>query len=180
MRAFLQGDSGTPGTLLKRLPKLDSVALLVTIPGGALLDAKLARPTSKTDLIRYWTLNSTDLAVAARRCDNHSRFGCTLQFCAFVGGLLEQSLETATIDAQAGMITAGWHDHGQDPGSVHGRFVKWHTIGDLAGSVTEDVGRIRSHPLVPGSIPIYGYIYDVATGRLVEVEAAARAGASTS
>jgi carbonic anhydrase len=31
------------------------------------------------------------------------------------------------------------------------------------------VSRIRSHPLVPRSIPIYGYIYDVTSGRLVDV-----------
>jgi len=29
----------------------------------------------------------------------------------------------------------------------------------------EDVARIRAHPLVPGGIPIYGYIYDVTSGR---------------
>jgi carbonic anhydrase len=31
---------------------------------------------------------------------------------------------------------------------------------------------------VPKSIPIYGYIYDVKTGRLVEVPAATAAGAA--
>jgi carbonic anhydrase len=36
--------------------------------------------------------------------------------------------------------------------------------------VIDDVARIRSHPLVPKSIPIYGYIYDVRTGKLNEVE----------
>jgi carbonic anhydrase len=34
---------------------------------------------------------------------------------------------------------------------------------------SEDVLRIRSHPLVPKTIPVYGYIYDVRTGRLIEV-----------
>jgi hypothetical protein len=38
---------------------------------------------------------------------------------------------------------------------------QWLTIGDLAASVTEDVLRIRSHPLVPAGIPIYGYIFHV-------------------
>jgi len=42
--------------------------------------------------------------------------------------------------------------------------------------VAADVSRIRNHPLVPGSIPIYGYIYDVLSGRLVEVPAATEAG----
>ena len=39
-----------------------------------------------------------------------------------------------------------------------------------------DVQRIRSHPLVPRDIPIYGYIYDVANGRLVEVPEATQIG----
>jgi carbonic anhydrase len=84
--------------------------------------------------------------------------------------LLDKSLETATIDAQ------GWHDHGSGPGSVHGHFIKWHTFKDLAASVVEDVKRIRSHPLVPSTIPIYGYYYDVKTGRLVEVPEATAIG----
>jgi carbonic anhydrase len=40
----------------------------------------------------------------------------------------------------------------------------------------DDVERIRHHPLVPKSIPVYGYLYDVRSGRLIEVEAATRAG----
>jgi carbonic anhydrase len=43
-------------------------------------------------------------------------------------------------------------------------------------SVVADVQRIRSHPLVPSSIPIHGFIYDVKTGRLVEVPAATKIG----
>jgi carbonic anhydrase len=38
------------------------------------------------------------------------------------------------------------------------------------------VKRIRSHPLVPSDVPIYGYIYDVKSGRLIEVPAATKAG----
>ncbi len=40
----------------------------------------------------------------------------------------------------------------------------------------EDVQRIRNHPLVPGEIPIHGYIYDVKTGKLVEIPEATAAG----
>ena len=46
-------------------------------------------------------------------------------------------------------------------------------------SVVDDVTRIRTHPLVPENIPIYGYIYDVRTGKLNEVEKATRAGKAT-
>jgi carbonic anhydrase len=54
--------------------------------------------------------------------------------------------------------------------------VKWLTFTDNAQSVAEDVTRIRHHPLVPGDIAIYGYIYDVGTGKLVEVPEATKAG----
>jgi carbonic anhydrase len=39
-----------------------------------------------------------------------------------------------------------------------------------------DVERIRQHPLVPREIPIYGDIYHVETGRLVEVTEATAIG----
>jgi len=39
--------------------------------------------------------------------------------------------------------------------------------------------RIRTHPLVPGNIPIYGFVYDVAIGQLNEVEEASAAGRPT-
>ena len=42
--------------------------------------------------------------------------------------------------------------------------------------MTADVRRISNHPLVPAEIPIYGYVYDVTTGRLVEVAEATAAG----
>jgi carbonic anhydrase len=45
--------------------------------------------------------------------------------------------------------------------------------------VVDDVAAIRNHPLVPGNIPVYGYVYHVETGRLVEVPAATEAGRAT-
>jgi carbonic anhydrase len=85
-------------------------------------------------------------------------------------GLLASSLQTAALGAD------GFYDVGSGPGSAEANYIDWLTIGDNAQSVTEDVGRIRSHPLVPGSIPIYGYMYDVTTGRLTEVAEATTAG----
>ena len=54
--------------------------------------------------------------------------------------------------------------------------MNWMTFSDNARSVAEDVTRIRSHPLVTRDIPIYGYIYDVKSGRLIEVPGATQAG----
>ncbi len=85
-------------------------------------------------------------------------------------GLLASSLETSSVDA------SGWHDNGAGPGSSEGDYIDWLTISDSARSVVADVRRIRDHPLVPGRIPIYGYIYDCKSGRLVEVPEATRAG----
>ena len=87
-----------------------------------------------------------------------------------MGDLLASSLETASVDEN------GWHDHGEGPGSPAGRDIDWLTISDQAESVTEDVARIRAHPLVPGNLPIYGFIYEVESGRLVEVSTATEAG----
>lgn len=87
--------------------------------------------------------------------------------------LLSKSLETATVDA------SGWHDVGRGPGSPEANHISWLTIKDQAESVCEDVARIKNHPLVPASIPVYGYIYDVKTGRLLEVADATRIGAAS-
>jgi len=87
--------------------------------------------------------------------------------------LLEHSLETAQLEG------GKWKDVGRGPGSVEGQFIEWLTIRDQASSVVADVERIKAHPLVPKHIPIYGYIYDVATGRLIEVSEATKAGKAT-
>jgi carbonic anhydrase len=87
-------------------------------------------------------------------------------------GLLASSLETAALGAD------GFHDVGKGPGSSEAKYIDWLTISHTQDSVTEDVQRIRNHPLVPGSIPIYGYVYDVTSGGLIEVADATAAGAA--
>ncbi|MCB0107744.1 MAG: hypothetical protein KDE53_17610, partial [Caldilineaceae bacterium] len=84
--------------------------------------------------------------------------------------LLASSLKTASVDA------SGWHDSGEGPGSTEGQFIDWLTIKNQEESVLADVQRIRNHPLVPADIPIYGYIFDVKSGKLIEVPAATEAG----
>lgn len=87
-----------------------------------------------------------------------------------MGNLLASSLKTASVDA------SGWHDSGDGPGTPDGKFVQWLTISDENQSVVDDVARIRNNPMVPADIPIYGYIYDCKSGRLVEVPDATAAG----
>jgi carbonic anhydrase len=85
-------------------------------------------------------------------------------------GLLAKSLNTATVDA------SGWHDVGSGPGSREGEFMEWLAFSDRYQSVVIDVQRIRNHPLVPKRIPIYGFLYDVRTGKLVAVPEAMEIG----
>ena len=101
---------------------------------------------------------------------HHSNCGMEFFTDEVIRGLLVNSLETAALGAD------GFYDVGTGPGSPEGKYIDWLTISDQASSITEDVARIRNHPLVPASIPIYGYIYDVTTGRLVEVPTATEAG----
>lgn len=87
-----------------------------------------------------------------------------------IRGLLAKSLKTARVDE------SGWHNVIEEGGSDEARFIPFLTISNLADSVTEDVQRIKRHPLVPADIPVYGYIYDVKSGRLIEVPEATEAG----
>ena len=87
-----------------------------------------------------------------------------------MGDLLAGSLETAELTPQ------GFRNASNPGGSAEGRYIKWHTIADQQLAVIEDVTRIRNHPLVDPAVPIYGYVYDVNTGRLNEVAAATQAG----
>jgi carbonic anhydrase len=87
-----------------------------------------------------------------------------------MGELLASSLKTATFEGGA------WRDSGEGPGSTEGRFMPWLTIRDQNAGLCDDVRRIRGHPLVPDDIPVYGYVYDVKTGRLAEVPQASRLG----
>lgn len=102
---------------------------------------------------------------------HHTDCGMLLFTNEIMNDLLSKSLKTASIDEN------GWHDCCEGGGSHEGNFINWLTIKDQAESVLEDVIRIKSHPLVSSDIPVYGYIYDVRTGQLIEVPAATKAGA---
>ena len=103
---------------------------------------------------------------------HHTNCGMEFFTDAVMRGLLASSLQTAALGPD------GFYDVGAGPGSSEANYIDWLTIADNAQSVAEDVRRIRTHPLVPASIPIYGYLYDVGTGRLLEIEAATAAGAA--
>jgi carbonic anhydrase len=45
----------------------------------------------------------------------------------------------------------------------------FHAFGDVANNVREQIQKVKSHPWVPQGIPVRGFIYDVKTGKLSEV-----------
>jgi carbonic anhydrase len=118
-------------------------------------------------IISYKLLGTKEIFVI-----HHSDCGMLFFDDDTIAGLLEQSLETAQL------TPTGFVDVGKGPGSSEGRFVKWHTIANQDLSVIQDILRIRASSLIPKTIPIFGYVYDVKTGKLVEVPGAKEAGAA--
>lgn len=125
------------------------------------------------DAIRSLVISYKLLGTAEWFVVHHTNCGMEFFTDDVMRGLLASSLETAALGE------GGFHDVGDGPGSAEGSYIDWLTIADQRGSVVDDVTRIRTHPLVPGSIPVYGYIYDVATGHLEEVPEATQAGRAT-
>jgi carbonic anhydrase len=48
-------------------------------------------------------------------------------------------------------------------------WMSFHSVADQSAALHEDVVRVRSHPLVPGSVLVGGFMYDVDTGLLRQV-----------
>lgn len=84
--------------------------------------------------------------------------------------LLSESLETAEYGED------GWYNPIKEGGSKAGEYINFLPISNIETTVTEDVRRIKNHPLVPSNIPIYGYIYQIETGKLIKVEEACKIG----
>ena len=122
------------------------------------------------DAIRSLVISYKLLGTAEWFVIHHSNCGMEFFTNEVMTGLLEQSLETAALGPD------GFYDVGAGPGSAAGRDIDWLTIADREQSVVDDVRRIRNHPLVPSTIPIYGYVYNVVTGGLEEVAEATEAG----
>jgi carbonic anhydrase len=122
------------------------------------------------DAIRSLVISYKLLGTAEWFVVHHTNCGMEFFTNDVIRGLLASSLETAALGEE------GFYDVGEGPGSTAGDNIDFLTIANQEQSVVEDVAKIRNHPLVPASIPIYGYIYDVTSGRLVEVPEATAAG----
>ncbi|WP_213065630.1 beta-class carbonic anhydrase, partial [Acinetobacter baumannii] len=100
------------------------------------------------DAIRSLVISHKLLGTQEWFVIHHTDCGMQLFTGEIIGDLLEDNLDTAQFDGKT------WSNPKHGGGSVAGHFVHWHTFADNAKSVTEDVQRIRTHPLVPPGIPI--------------------------
>ena len=122
------------------------------------------------DAIRSLVISYKLLGTGEWFVIHHSNCGMEYFTSDVMRELLASSLETAALGPD------GFHDVGRGPGSTEGGYIDWLTIGDQAQSVVADVARIRNHPLVPKTIPVHGFIYDVGSGLIVEVPEATELG----
>ena len=116
-------------------------------------------------VISYKLLGTKEFFVV-----HHTNCGMVTFNNDVMAGLLANSLETAGHDGTA------WKDVGQGPGSAEAAKIDWLTFTDDRQAVIDDVKKVRNHPLVPKSIPVYGYLYDVRTGKLEEITEATEIG----
>jgi len=124
------------------------------------------------DAIRSLVISHKLLGTQEWFVIHHTNCGMGMFTDETIRQLLASSLDTASLDAD------GWRDTGSGPGSTEGDFIDWLAFRDPIEALVTDVHRIRSHPLVPADVPIYGHIYDVTTGRLDPVEEAMAVGAA--
>ena len=122
------------------------------------------------DAIRSLVISYKLLGTAEWFVIHHTDCGMEFFTDEVIRGLLASSLETAALGPER--LLRRRRGPGSPEGGVH-RLADHRRPGR---SVADDVRRIRSHPLVPASIPIYGFIYDVRTGRLIEVPEATTLG----
>jgi carbonic anhydrase len=126
------------------------------------------------DAIRSLVISHKLLGTMEWFVVHHTDCGMELFSDEVMAELLDDSLATASFDGKT------WWNPQHGGGCAAGHFVKWHTIKNQEESVLKDVLRIRQHPLVPNDVPIYGYVFDVKTGKLNEVAAATAAGKASS
>ena len=123
------------------------------------------------DAIRSLVISHKLLGTVTWFVIHHTNCGMELFTDEIMANLLDDDLSTAQFDGK------NWSNPRHTGGHSAGHFIKWHTIAAQEESVVHDVRHIREHPLVPKNISIFGFVYDVHSGLLIEVDAATKAGA---
>ena len=166
----------TPKKRCAILTCMDARIDVAKITGMAEGDAHVIRNAggrASDDAIRSLIISHKLLFTEDWFVIQHTQCGMKKINDELMGNLLAKSLDPVIYK------DGEWHDPGIYLGSEEGRTIKWLSIRDNEESVRADVQRIRNHPLVSPAVSIYGYIYDVLTGKLNEVEGAESLGANS-
>lgn len=175
------GDKGTlampPARRFAILTCMDARLDPARFAGLAEGDAHVIRNAggrASDDAVRSLVISHKLLGTREWFVIHHTNCGMEFFTNEVIRDLLARSLETAQLR------NGTWVDVGSGPGSRAGEYIEWLTIANHTQALVDDVTRLRTNPLVPPAIAIYGYLYDVATGRLVEVPEATAAGRAAS
>jgi carbonic anhydrase len=122
------------------------------------------------DAIRSLIISHKLLGTSEWFVIHHTDCGMALFTDETMRNLLSKSLATATIDEN------GWKNVTEEGGSHEAHNISFLTFTNEEQAVIDDVNRIKNHALVPKNIPIYGYIYHVKSGKLIEVKEATKIG----
>ena len=123
------------------------------------------------DAIRSLIISHKFLGTLEWFVIHHTNCGMTLVTDEKIGELLDDDLETAVFDGENWLNPPRESSNNAKPGSDAGKCMQWHTFTDLNQSVLNDMTTIKNHPLVPSHIRVYGFIFDVKTGKLAPVTA---------
>jgi carbonic anhydrase len=134
-------------------------ASLVGLPGSDAHIIRNAGARANEDAIRSLVLSHRLLATREWYVVQHSQCGMAL--------LNDESL---------GSAFGIRHTRGDVAGSIDAGEIARLPIDDPRASLAADVARIRNHPHVPNEIRIFGYLYDVDSGRFHEVVPATSVG----
>ncbi|PKG41486.1 beta-class carbonic anhydrase [Psychroflexus sp. MES1-P1E] len=115
------------------------------------------------DAIRSLIISHKLLGTAEWFVIHHTDCGMLTFTDEIIRDLLATSLSTATVDAN------GWRNITEEGGSQEAKNISFLTISNQSESIIEDVKRIKRHALVPTHIPVYGYLFDVKSGKLIEI-----------
>ena len=151
--------------------RLDPAKFLGLAEGDAHI-IRNAGGRASEDAIRSLVISYKLLGTKEFFVIHHTECGMLYFTNEIMSDLLASSLETAQLTPE------GFKDVGKGPGSPAGQYINWLAFKDQRQAVLDDVGHIRNHPLVPKTIPVYGYIFDVKSGKINEVEGAKALGAA--
>ncbi len=115
------------------------------------------------DAIRSLIISYKLLGTAEWFVIHHTDCGMETFTDEIIRDLLSTSLSTATVDEN------GWRNVSTEGGSEEAKNISFLTINNQSESIIQDVKRIRNHALVPTHIPVYGYLFDVKSGKLIEI-----------